>query len=117
MDMLWKFIPTPAKIGLFVALFAALFTFGAVIYSNIWNRGYAAHLVVAEAEKLAIRKANEKAIADANASLEADISRLLLANEKVSTSVFTLDVEASKDPNALSECLSADSVRRINSVR
>ncbi|PZR92234.1 MAG: hypothetical protein DI537_13685 [Stutzerimonas stutzeri] len=112
-----KLLPPQLQIGLAIVLAALVITAGAIVYGRIYDRGYQAAVVVAEAEKAKIKAANEKAIADARRGLERQLSDLLFKNKQVETNVEKLDVEADQDPLALRGGISADSVRRIDAVR
>lgn len=109
----------PAQFRLVAYVVAALAIAGAAYwtYDTIWDRGWAAHVVVAEKEKEAMRLANEQAIAAAEKGLREDVAALLQEKEKLVHDLTVLSQEAAQDPDAHTGGVKRNGVRRINAIR
>lgn len=121
MGSLWKLVPVQAKIGIWIALVSLLLIAGAVVYNEIYSRGYDAATAVAEKEKAKQKRANEEAISASSKVLRQQLDTLAFSNTQVENHVSELDTQADKEaaanPVADADGLSANSVRRLNAVR
>lgn len=111
-----KLIPPQIQAGLAIVVAVIVITAGTIVYNRVYDRGYQAAVVVAQAEKAKIKAANEKAIADARRTLERQIADLIFANKQVEKDVQELDAQADADPAGARPALSADSMRRIDAI-
>lgn len=94
------------------AVAGAIFT-----YNAIYERGWDARGVVAEQEKEAMRKANDRAIAAAEKGLREDIAGLILEKKRLESENARLDAEADQDRAAGDGGIKRSSVQRLNAVR
>lgn len=110
-------IPSPIREYLAIGAIAVA-SFGAyLVYDAIYARGWDAHVILSEKEKVEMRKANEKAIANAEKTLREDIAILASEKEALENAAAELDREAVEDPDADTGGISADSVRRLNAIK
>lgn len=110
-------LPPPVRAGLTItaALLAVIASWW--VCHTIYKRGWEAAAAVYEAEKEALRKANEAAIESARQKLMADIVKLREENKRLEDAIAEIDAEADQDPDAERLGISPNSVRRISSVR
>lgn len=111
------FIPTPAKAWLALGIVVAVTAAAAYIHVRAYNNGWDAHVVVAEAEKLKMRLANEEAIQAAKNKLLIELGSVRVEKERLENEIQKLNAEGDADPAAHTGGLSADSVRRVQAVR
>ncbi|MBX5279144.1 hypothetical protein HJB94_30230 [Rhizobium sp. NLR13a] len=111
-----------------LAIAGGLFWVGLTAYNHIYDSGYAAAVVVKDAEiaelkqaaaDAAIAETERQAVANnAAKAREAErIAQMQAENESLELKIKELEREAGEDPDAGRVALGASSVRRINSVR
>lgn len=108
-----------SKISLIVniLIIVALVAGATVVYNHIYERGYQAADAEAKKRELAQKEINDRAIAAAEKRLQADLDRVAKEKELLENEIIRLAYEAAEDPAANDGALSADSVRRLNSIR
>lgn len=110
-------IPSQAKLIVGVAGAVALVAVATWGYFHIYNKGWEAHVIVANAEKAKLFEANNAVIEKAYASLLSEIQIIKTEKERLEDAISRNDLEAEKDPLADTCGISADSVRRIQAIR
>lgn len=114
LPLLWKVV---TLVGLLSVAGGAIWG----VYAHIRAEGYREGFAVAEAECEAEQKkqelANQNAISAANKRLIDLAEELTLQKLQVDDYVKAIDLATAADPRGTDQCLSADGVRRLNSVR
>lgn len=114
---LWSLIPEPFRLYAAIGLLALVVAAGAIVYSHIYQRGYDAATVAAQAKLDQMQAANDRAIAAAEKTLREDVAELKLQKDNLENEVAKLDAEGAADPDA-NECgIGVGSVQRLNAVR
>lgn len=107
------------KVALYAAaaILAVFVLVAAASYSRGYSKGWAAHSQLAETQAKALQRANEEAIEEARTAFAREIEAYRIDSERLEDELDKLVAEADSDPAADMCGISADSVRRINSIR
>lgn len=114
--MIWNAIPTLWRIGLVLAFLASLG--GAYLYVRHqgYEAGYSRAEAECEADKAAQAEANRKAMRDAEKRLMAAADTLSLKHLELDDAIQSLSDAAAADPDGGLDCLSRDSLQRLNQI-
>ncbi len=111
------FIPASVKVAFALGSAILIGLAASWTYNTIYDRGYAAASSKYEAEKKAMVKANQAAIASAEKGLREDLASLSAEKEKLNDENARLDVESAKDPDAHNGGIKRSGVQRVNAIR
>jgi len=115
--MIWNLIPAPWRIGLFVVLLLGVAGLYLTIRHQAYSDGFATAQAECEREKREQAEANRKVIAGAEKRLLDAANELSLKNMELDDAIESISAAADADPDGALECLGADSLRRLNTIR
>lgn len=121
LSMVWGAIPATWRAGITIALLLALVGSigGAYLYirHQAYQDGYSAAAAACERQKQEQADANRAVISEAEKNLRQQAEALSRKNMEMDHAIDALSAAAAADPNGLLECLGADSLRRLNTIR
>lgn len=106
-----------AYLAAFIVISGGILYYGHTQYSTGLSVARAEAVLQVAAEREAERTRQVSANEVAQQEAQADITKLLLANNALQAQLKDNAHEASLDPTASRECLSAGGVRRLNAIR
>jgi uncharacterized membrane protein len=118
LGMVWGAIPATWRAGITIALLLALVGTigGACLYirHQAYQDGYSAAAAACERQKQEQAEANRAVVSEAEKNLRDQAVALSRKNMEMEHAIDALSAAAAADPNADLECLSVDSMRRLN---
>lgn len=118
LGMVWGAIPAAWRAWITIALVLAVVGTigGAYLYvrHQAYQDGYGAASAACERQKQEQAEANRAAISEAEKNLREQAVALSRKNMEMDHAIEALSAAAAADPNGSLECLSVDSMRRLN---